>query len=535
MTRTPTVPRAMPPVDDSGAAPAPPSGRALLALARAESRRLLKHPALLVALAAYFTQWLYSAWWSDGDRYPVLHDESRFTQVTLLFLAAGTFLAVHLAVLRPARDAMTDLYETTVLEPWRRAAAHLLSVLVVVGLSTILVLARITYLATRPAAVGSPVLTELLTGPAVVLLAGTLAVLVGSLSRSTAAGPLTLAVLGVVTVTGALAGTSSWRWLTLMAAEDESVPPLPTDLMNRPAGLHALYLLFLAVLIAALVLIRNGQRGRTAKGIAVLMSAAVAVTAAAQLRPMPDSVVTARAEATTAPAPRQECVTEDPVTYCAFRGFKDRHRQWGEVTDGILRWVPDGGRSGPFFVRQRVYQINGGSGVLGPPPVDRWAEDDRKAGTPDAVTVGTRWGGGSQSDSSATIGFAASFAHRVTVEPSGTTPAMTRLCDARALVVTWLAAQATAETEDALREQLSSTFGGTGISFRPLDAPAGLRIERRSVETALSLLDRPATEVGPKVKESWAELTSPTTTLDRAAELLGVRAPAAGTEDEAAC
>ncbi|MEU3206472.1 ABC transporter permease [Streptomyces cyaneofuscatus] len=497
--------------------------RVVLPLAVVESRRLLLHPAVLITLAAYAALWIYSTV-SGADRFPVLHDESRYTQAPALLVAAGTFLAVNLAVLRPVRDSMADLYEVVVLDAWQRVTAHALSVLPVAGVTLVAAALRFGLAAAGPDPVGSVVTAEVLTGPAVVLAAGALAVLTGTAMRSTAAGPLVLMGLGVLTVAAALAPTSSWRWLTLIAIEHESVPPLPRDLLDRPAEVHLLYLLCLTVLAALAALLLAGLRGRLVAMGAVLALVAVVGAGAAQFQPVPESTVEARHTARTAPAQTQRCTEVSNVTYCAFPDFFDRHRQWAEVAEGILHRIPGGGPADGLAVRQHIWSIDGGDSRVDAEPLQGWAEDDREAETPGAIMVGTRWGTGNEADSLATIGFAAAFANR-TIDAGKDRGPVAQVCGARAVLVTWLAAQATPETRQALRDRLTTVISGTSVSFRPVDGVHALSVDRRGASAALTLLERPTDEVGARVSDSWEELTDPSTPLDRAAELLDFPAP----------
>jgi hypothetical protein len=71
----------------------------MLALAAAESGRLLRHPAVLVATV--LSGWLLWRW--GRGTVPVLHYADIATQVALAPLA-GAPLATNLAVLRPHRD-----------------------------------------------------------------------------------------------------------------------------------------------------------------------------------------------------------------------------------------------------------------------------------------------------------------------------------------------------------------------------------------------------------------------------------------------
>ncbi|MGA4841551.1 ABC transporter permease [Streptomyces sp. G45] len=513
-----------------------PPARAMLVLTLCETRRLLRHPALLLALAAYLAHWFHTVTATEASRYPVLHDEARTGQAPLLLLAAGTFLAVHLAALRPVRDHTDDLYEVLVLEPWRRTTAHLLSAVPAAVIAGVLAAARVLHLATRPGAVSRPAVSEVATGPLVVLLAAGLAVFLARLTRSVAAGPLVLAALGVVTVLGALNGTARARWLAPVAFEDQFRATVPSDLLDRPAGLHLLYLLCCTAALAVGALWRSGEhRGW---GIRVALAAALlgtTATALGQLRPLPDSVATARGRANTAPAALQECERKGTVTYCAFPEYLGRRVQWARVAERVLEQLPSSARRSQYFVRQHISpEAFAPEGVAPPAPVERWARDDRRARTPGAVVVGTEWGPSSGGGNSAVIGFAAGFAYRSVAGSRADDPAVAKVCGARGLVVLWLAAQATEETASALRDHASRSYGGL-TTLSPLNANAGLVVPRGAVDMVLTLIDRPRAGISARIRASWTTLTDPRTSLDQAADILGVPAPRSPAAEDGPC
>ncbi|MDX3385346.1 ABC transporter permease [Streptomyces niveiscabiei] len=509
------------------------------ALARVEARRLLKHPALLGSLALCLGLWIYTTVVSGSTDYPVLHDEDRYLQSQLLVPAAGTFLAMHLAVLRPSREDTDAWFQALVLQPWQRAVAHLLAVIPAVVLTALLGGARMLWLSLLPGAVGSPSPSELATGPALVLLAGTLAVLTGMITRSVAAGPIVLGLVGIATVVAGLAPFSGWRWWGPVALEDSSRSSLPSGLLYRPAVWHLLYLLLLAAAVAVVAVLRSGLRTRVVQVAFALALVGAVAAGAIQLRPTPDSVTAAREHALKSPADEQRCVHQGQLTYCAYPEFVDRHQQWSKVVEGVLRWAPERVRAEKYTVRQHVGPFTESTGLSRIQiPVDSWAEDDRRAGTPGAVVVGTDWGNGSDSGDDATIGLATAFAERL-VEGSAPEGSGTRqggpvggvesmVCGSRSVVMLWLAGQATQETGTALRSQLDRSFGGL-VHFGKLTM---IRTRRADAETALRLLDQPTNQVGNKVNRHWDELTDPDTTSAQAAQLLGVRAPAAPTADE---
>lgn len=498
------------------------------ALARYEARRLLRHPAVLVSLALCLTAWVYPTA-SGLTEYPVLHDEDRVLQLQLLLPAAGVLLASHLAVIRAAREGTAAWLGTLVLTPAQRVAAHLLALLPVVAVIAALAGIRFGWLALLPGAVSSPSAAELATGPALVLITGTLGVLVGTLTRSMAAGPITLVVVGLTIVAEALFGytASPRRRLGLIASDLEGLSAVPPALLDRPAGLHLLYLLLLTVVLGALALLRSGQRGAVVRGTAALALVGALAAGAAQLRPLPESVSAARKQALEAPAALHTCVRKGVVTYCAFPEFIDRHRQWSQAADGILRRVPDRARPQHITVRQRVEPIATTSDGVVRMEANRWVEDDRRAGTPGAVSVGTDWGNGSDLGDDDMSGFATGLARHIVAGP----PEDTRkpVCGGRGVVTVWLAAQTTQESETALRATLERHYGLL-IGFGGLLETTA--VESRDVTIALALLERPADEVGKAVRQHWDKLTHPATTSTQAARILDAPAPAPVTATE---
>ncbi|QOV37277.1 hypothetical protein IM697_02105 [Streptomyces ferrugineus] len=505
------------------------AGAATRTLARAEAVRLLRHPAVLAAFALYLVQWAYSAY-SGDDRYPVLHDEDRYTQVSLLLIAAGTLLGANLAALRPYRHGTDAMFDLLVLPPWRRTAAQLLALVPVTALSAVLSGARIGYAAAQDAAVGSPSVAELATGPLVVLLAGAIGVVAAHVVRSVVAAPLTLAALGIVTVAGALQSQSQVRWWGLVGIEDENAPPLPTALTHRPVGWHLLYLAALVVLVAAVAVLRAGGRSTAFRATAGVALLAVLGAGFAQQRGLPDEVREARETAENTPSSQQVCVESGGIDYCAFPVFKDRYRQWAEVTGGVLRWVPQAAREKRYAVRQHVFLSTVDDGVVPPLPVARWAADDRAAGTPGAVPVGTDWGTHSDLAGDHMLGFAGGFAHRAVTGEAPADAGNQAICRARGAITLWLAVQATDGTRDAYHSLAGRSFGG--LALNAFHAATGFSVNAREQDLVRTLLTRPDAEVGAKVKQSWAELTAPDTTTDQAAALLGVPAPPAAREGE---
>ncbi|MER6916647.1 ABC transporter permease [Streptomyces sp. NPDC000594] len=514
-----------------------------LALARLESRLLLRHPAFLGNLLLCAAVLLRTALTGAAD-HPVLHDADRALQLPLLLPAAGVLLATHLAVLRPARDTTHGWYAALTLPRHRRTAAHLLAVLPATAVTAALAALWTGWLALRPGAVGTPSPAELATGPAVVALAGALAVLLGSLTTAVATAPAVLVLVAAATMAGALLDPD-WRWWTPVVFASPGHEALPSGLLHRPATAHLLYLLALTVAVGCAALLRTGPRPRRLLALTALALAVTTAAGTVQSRPAPAELLAARERAAYAPSGEQRCVRDGRITYCAFPEFLERHEQWAEVVHGVLRRVPERVRERPYAVRQHITPYTESSEpVLDAGPVDRWAEDDRRAGTEGAVAVGTAWGSGDDTATDTVSGFAAEFARRVVVGPhdsadgphDGTGPADGRrpeqLCGGRALVTVWLAAQATPDTAPALRDRMRRSFGQTVFGFGPY---IGVSTEDTDAETALRLLRHDPDRVAMAVREHWDELTDPATRSDRAARLLGVEAPERPVDPESPC
>ncbi|RLP93189.1 hypothetical protein [Micromonospora sp. CV4] len=495
---------------------------AVSALFRIEAVRLLRHPAVLTGLLLYLALWAYE--WGTGGlahRYPVLQDEDRYSQVPLLLVAAGAFIASNLALTRAQRSGVAAVTDLLALAPWRRTLAQLLAPLPLAMLSGLLVGARVAHLAAAPGAVGRPSLLELVTGPLIVLLAGVAGVAVGRLTSMVAVGPLVILGMAIFTLVGAVTlGRPMLKWWGLVAIEDEFEPPLPADLMHRPVTAHLVYLAACAAVCCAVALARSGvdrRIGVTAVGVTTVLAV---VAGAGQSVTVPGDVAARRSVAEREPSAQQTCRTVGRVTYCAFRDFEGRIDQWSTLVGGMLGHTPPDRAADRYVVRQRLLFGATTSSVSISPPLAVWAADDARAGTPGAVPVGTKWGT-DQIGGDAMLSFAGHFAARVVTGEPPTEASALSVCRSRAVLVLWLAATATEETTAALRSLLPRTGGSVVLPL--LDSSLGLSIGRQEVSVVRSLLDRPADQVAQQVIANWAELTRPETGTERAASLLGTR------------
>ena len=504
--------------------------RAVLALARVEALRLLRHPITIVAVLFMVGVWVSEWFTNESNQYPVLQDMDRETQLGMMLLLGGAALvAGNLAVLRAHRHGTNALGDVLVLPYRARTVAHLLAVLPLGLLAVVLVALRIGALALAPAA-GHPNVFELATGPAVVVLFGAIGVLLGRLTRSAIVAPLMLlallAILVVIPLVAPIPG-SPVRWFQPVVAESEApfVLPAPVYLMARPAGPHLVYLVGLALLVAVAALARGGARSLRLLGVGVVALALTAAGAVGQAGSVSKATTDARLAAMQYPAKSQTCRSLGTVTYCAFPDFTGWIPSWDTEVHGVLARVPAALAAQPLAVRQRVV-LMGPNNAVPSSPGDTWQADDTAAGTPNAVTVTTRWG-----DSRSASVLTALVAFRVV---TGSRMGAGSVCGARGVLIGWLSGQASGLARTGLRKLVDDqdTREKSGVFFAEATIGAGILVPHREITMAMSLLDRPANEVGARVLASWDELASSRTTIERAAEILGMPSPPPASSDD---
>jgi hypothetical protein len=505
------------------------SRRSMLALTAVESGRLLRHPAVLAATAL-------SAWmlwrWGEGTA-PVLHYADIATQVPLAPLAGAALLATNLAVLRSHRDGAIDLYGATRLSLARRTLAHLLSVLPLVALGGILVVADLAWLAGMPGSAGAPHVAEAATGPALIALGGCLGVLLGRLVRSVALAPLVLVALAVGSLTLAELhvgghGQRPWTWLGALL-RPVPVEPAPAALLGRPATWHLIYLLGIAVALAALAVWRSQAQARVrrraqAAAAAVLVAALAATTGAAvaQTRPPSPALAARRLAAVRNPAAELVCQRRGPAVYCVFPGFEPQIGLWEPIVRAVVAAVPPAAaaRALPVTVAHRagVHRLIDEEVLLAD------SEDPAPSG-PLVAPVGTAWGRDGPVLVLAQARLAANVAARLIAPPHGGSEAPEwSPCNAEAVVALWLAGQASPHAAAGIRQAVTeSRFETFALPHDVVteDPQWGVRAGR----FALALLDLPRDRVARALWHDWDLVTAPATSLERLGEVLGVGPP----------
>ena len=500
---------------------------ATLDLAAVEAKRLLLHPLVLSAgsLSALLL------WRAGNGQLPVLHMADAASQVSLVPLAVGTLLAANLAVLRARRSGTEELYAATRLSATFRILAHLSAILLPVGLAMMLVILHLARLISEPGEIGRPNPFELATGPALVGLGGIVGVVVARLAPIAVAAPLTVVAVTTAHVRSNEAD-SSLDWFGLLVIERRH--PVPIELLGRPAGWHLLYLVGLALLLAAVALLRSQARGRLVMA-AVAGLILILVGAGGQTRPIPADVVARQLQAGRGqPASAQDCQRRGSVTYCAFAGFQARIDQWDSVVRSVLVRVPGHVGAQPLLIRQRV-----DAALITPESPVRNLEtlahsrSDFYQGAHEGriVPVGTLWNH-SEALGSSQLLLGAAVASRIVglppVLPSIDSSDPAFPCNARATVALWLAAQASPAAAKQLRQQVWDSEAGGSVG-QPVslvwdveDYDVG-QWPWREAQYALMLLDRPASEVQEVLGRDWKVLTAAKTPSDVLAASFGLQ------------
>ena len=484
-------------------------GRAVLALALFEGRRLLLRLPMLGALT------LYAVWigWTAPDYqdgYPALQDADRATQFGPLLVGLAALFCANQAVLRSKRRDTERHFGVLPLEPWRRTAAHALSVVPVALLVAAGVGVQFGWSALKSGAVGSGSPAELLVGPLAVLLFGAFGVLVARLVPSGLAGPLIVLFLFLAAVMVAPSGDGERgaHWLEPVVS-DASGNSLPSDLLGRPAAWHALYLAAFALTVALVAMVVAGGRGWALRG-ALAGALALAVTGGVlQTGALPKSVVTARERASVSPEKVQNCVRRDGSTYCAFPEWSRRVDTWAGVVHEVQSLAGGPAHDQDLVIRQRIDA--------------RYGLESDTALQPSAaahhVTVGTAWGGNRVPEFSTAV---------ASVLVAGSEKATVDLCDGRMVTIMWLGISGLPDPLRSLRNvRLDDSLYGSAIVLSPTN-PLGMTAAQTDV--VRELLGKDHDEVEARVKAHWTELTAPKVSTARAAALLGATTPKKGLE-----
>jgi hypothetical protein len=333
--------------------------RVVRPLARAEVRRVLRHPAFLAGVlltplmllpaTEYATTWLGA---SGG------------IALALVPLGWLTIIATNLVALRPRRTGADELFATLPAPQPVRTTALLATAAGPVLVASALAAGWVVLLSSGNALrggelTGSPEWKEI--GVGVLIVAGSVCVGVSVARWLRHPGFGVLAAIATLILNVRFLDVTTWPWsrqdgdpLRFLAFHVEDASTGAQFLELRPAGWHLLYVGGLVVVMGAVALTRDGLR----RPIGAVLGAALVVTAGAgwvQTRPPSAAQESAMVAALTDPAAHQVCEQSSGVRYCAYPEFVDDVPEWRHVVETTVALLPDGIEGGrpPLAVRQR--------------------------------------------------------------------------------------------------------------------------------------------------------------------------------------
>jgi hypothetical protein len=464
-----------------------------------ETRRLLRNPLLWAAVVAAVAAELRANWYWTPD----WSVETVDIAGGVLLVAAAILLTANVATSRDRRHHV-DEFLAALPGRARHRTRSVTAAAVLVGTVTAGT-AIGAYVAIRSAqgpSAGTFDAVEVLGGIAAVAAAGALGAALGRWLPSLVAGPVVIAVLGLLTLLNRnLGGFGGW-FLPVVLNRGP-------DWGTRPAGPHLLYLLAVATLLTALALLRSRVRpaALTVATAALLLAvtAGTAATAAPGLvRMVADprtgaAVVAMRLPERYAGSAARECLPRDGVTYCAFPEYVSWIPLWAAVVAPLAAAVPPAARGSLPVVRQSTAS---------------WFGLDRDLRAAPTWMV---WGRGN-----ARPAYRNMLAGDVAALVTGL--AAKDRCDARGQARTviglWLVGQATGAVPAAAPLKIDISQSGAGGATVAKSTVLGQLYGAAEAGYARRLLSTPDSRA--RIWTNWSTLMSPGTTIERALPLLGL-------------
>ncbi len=501
-------------------------GRAGLAVVRAltrfEARRLARHPSFLIGVGLAVLLIRTAA---SGN---ILSDADGDVALGLVPLAWATMIATNLTALRGRRDGTGELYGSAPSSPSARTLAHLFSGWVAVVGGVVVLLGWLALEWYQGGVAGSPNVAQLMVGP--LLVAGAAAL--GVLAARWAPHPLVgvLLVPATIFLQGKLSesGSSPFRWMAFAADSGlEDGHPFP-----GPVDWHLLYIAGTVLIAGALATARHGFRRRVVLCLAgaVVFTGAVAI---AQTRPLSDTE--ARRQAALLTDPDLECETRAGVRHCAPEDFRVRFDQWEGPVQAVLARVPAQVRARGLIVSMRDLNVVSDAMCVATPRLRLLPERVQAHADPSlvwpadgAVHPDKEW---PWDEECSFRGDAVPLTVQVGAWAVGLPPAQAATSSpcvasgqARSVVALWLAGQSTPGAAGALAEIGRASGPGANVDFGDsANRPSwGVAYAKQDLTLALTLLERPADEVGKVVLDHWNRVVDPATSSGELAVLAGL-------------
>lgn len=511
-------------------------------LARADTRRLLRHPAFVVGVlltplmlaAATLTE--ETSWWRISPA----------TALALVPLGWATIIASNLLCLQPRRTGADELFAAAPAPQPVRTAGLILSAVPAAAVAAVLAVGWLVILDGGGDLTGSPRPLEISAG--LLIVAGSVTVGVGVARWLPGAGFGILAAVATAVIQARFFEVASWPWnrseadplrfLGFLAGPTSAGGP---DLEIRPAGWHLVYLAGLVLVMAGIALARDG----VPRLVGGLLAAALALTAMAgwvQVRPPTDRQVARMIAFLTDPESGRTCTNEGPVRYCASGENLSRVAHWRRRVAAVHALVPASVAARPLVVADRVPTVSGNSNCSPQPFLEGIHPDVAAKVTaeqvwPDdgAVHPGTNRFpcGGRATNELFTAVQVAAWAVGLPPSPHHLDLRCTATGQARSAIALWLGAAATPEGARTVRELVggSSSSPGGRMTFPDWDDPPmwGVTFATADAELALRLLALPKEKVAAALGPVWGTMTAPGTPAADLARLTGVPAPLATT------
>lgn len=501
-------------------------------LARAEARRLLRHPAFLVGVA--LTPLMM---WGATDGHATWWKVSPYIALALVPLGWMTIVAVNMLALQPRRTGADELFVAAPVSQPVRTTGALVGGLVAPAVAAVLATAWTFYWLASSDTIGSPRWMEIAAG--VLVVAGAVTVGVGFARWLPNIAFGVVAVFAVSLLQARFMDPSTWPWDTSEAHPGRFLGFLaePTSVDRafevRTPGWHAAYLVGLVLLMAVVALARDGMPRRLAAVLA-LAGMVIAGTGWVQTRPPSPERVQAMAAYLTDPIAHQTCRTDGPTTLCAYPEQSDRVDDWAARAGAVRALLPAGVASRELVIVDRVPTIVGDSDCSPTPFLSSVPPQVASAVTPAEVWVadGAVHPGSdtlSCSDDSLHELFTAvqvgSWAVGLPPSPHGLDVRCAAAGQARAVVALWLGGAVTPGGGSTLRK-VADEHSGPLATFDGWDSRPmfGAEFAIADIELAIALLERPVDDVASTVRAEWDSLTAATTPSSEIAELFSLSA-----------
>jgi hypothetical protein len=328
----------------TGPAPGRPA-TAALSLAAAEASLLLRSVLLLAGLVAGGLV----IWRAVSPTELLWWDASWQIGYGQVILAVTVLAAAQLAAGRPRRDGMRELYDSFPVSAATRTAAQMAGLAGVLPASVLLAGTAAVVIQAR-GAIGTPAPGVLAAGVLLVIAAGAAGIALGTRFPHPLAGILGALALFALSTESRLFDTygvagGGLPWLFPWTVPDPGqLGYLPGPLTGYPpGGVHAVELAGIAALAAAAALAVTAGRPRHRMLLAatgIVAAAAICVSGAAQLQPVPAAGLNRLVSAAVDPVRAEHCTTVGQVRYCLYPAFGSLLPAFQAPVRGVLAEIP---------------------------------------------------------------------------------------------------------------------------------------------------------------------------------------------------